>query len=122
MKLRSPSAENIKATFADIVSQLSKDSGLSREDIWKIFTITYENSTFEAAIVMARMRWLLSPAKNGINLISEFGEKSPDELAYRIMYPKQSVLDFIQKRSSFTRTDLDKIYSCLLYTSDAADE
>jgi glutamate dehydrogenase len=111
MKLRSPSAENIKVTFADIVSQLSKDSGLSREDIWKIFTITYENSTFEAAIVMARMRWLLSPAKTGINLISEFGEKSPDELAYRIMYPKQSVLDFIQKRSSFTRTDLDKIYS-----------
>ncbi|MEI6423879.1 MAG: hypothetical protein WCP55_16805, partial [Lentisphaerota bacterium] len=111
MKLRSPSAENIKVTFADTVSQLSKDSGLSREGIWEIFTITYENSTFEAAIVMARMRWLLSPAKNGINLISEFGEKSPDELAYRIMYPKQSVLDFIQKRSSFTRTDLDKIYS-----------
>ena len=111
MKLRSPSAENLKDIFADTVSKLSTDSGLSKEDIWKIFTITYENSTFESSIVMARMQWLLSPAKNGINLIAEFGEKTPDELAYRIMYPKKSVLDFIQKRSSFTRTDLDKIYS-----------
>ncbi|HBC89719.1 MAG TPA: hypothetical protein DCZ94_22500 [Lentisphaeria bacterium] len=111
MKQRLPSAETLKGMFEDPVSKLSSDSGLSREVIWKIFTGAYEGSTFEANIVLARLRWLLSTARGGINLIAEFGEKTPEELAHRIMYPKQSVLDFIQKRSSFTRTDLEKIYS-----------
>ena len=111
MKNRLPSAETLKGMFEDSISRLSADSGLSKEDLWKIFTCAYEGSTFEVNFVLARMHWLLSTAKGGINLVSEFGEKIPEELAHRIMYPKQSVLDFIQKRSSFTRTDLDKIYS-----------
>lgn len=113
MKTRSPSADKLKGMFEDKVLKLSADSGLSREDIWKTFTLAYDGSTFEADVVLARMKWLLSPAKGGINLIAEFGEKTPEELAQRVMYPKQSVLDFIQKRSSFTRTDLEKIYSAV---------
>ncbi|MFA6568433.1 MAG: NAD-glutamate dehydrogenase domain-containing protein [Victivallales bacterium] len=111
MKQRLPSAENLKGMFEGPVFKLSADSGLSKEALWNIFTLAYEGSTFEAGFVLARMRWLLSNSKGGINLISEFGEKTPEELANRIMYPKQSVLDFIQKRSSFTRADLEKIYS-----------
>lgn len=123
MKKRLPSVDSLKGTYEETVSKLSKDSGLSGDEIWKMFAFAYEGSTFEAGIVFARMRWLLSNAKGGINLISEFGEKKPEELAQRIMYPKQSVLDFIQKRSSFTRTDLERIYSSVQCgrTEDALD-
>lgn len=113
MKQRLPSAESLKITFDRSISKISAETGLPSEDVWKVFTCAYEGSTFEANIVLARMLWLLSNSKAGINIVSEFGEKNPENLAFRIMYPRQSVFDFIEKRSSLTRSDLEKIYSSI---------
>ena len=111
MKRKDISDEKFKTSFNDSLLRLSADSGQSTDFLWKVFSCAYEQSTFEAKIIIARMCWLLSSAKGGINLIAEFGKKTPEELAHRVMYPKQSVFDFIQKRSSFTRTGLEKIYT-----------
>lgn len=123
MEQRPPLSNDMKNMLDAQISKISAGIGMPEKDVQTIFNCAYENSTYEPNVIIARMIWLLSPGKGGINLVTESGSRVPEELADKVIYPKEPVLGFIQKRTSFSRADLEKIYNAVRAhnTSDLLD-
>lgn len=95
------------------VAKLAAGLGVSEKEIMAVFTAVYENSTYEVNVILARMNWLLSSRKGGINLAAETDKIDIEKLTGGIIYPKEPVFNFIRKRTRFSKVELEKIYNAV---------
>jgi glutamate dehydrogenase len=100
------------------LDEYSSRLGRDKAYLEQAFFASIGNSSIPFETALSRMKWLIdTAAQNPIALLSRHPELSAQELAQRIVDPRETVLEFIASFTVLDRAVVDEIYSSIRATS-----